>query len=153
MTHYCAHYVNMWNYTLLPNLGGDYQLNVYLTPRLVHINLFEYFMCYEIFEIFKSSNKVIFYMIFKIDFIWKFSEYFENYILVSFASKCFQNILFILLSKHFAKKYFFWLKLNFKAKTKAKWNRAKQGRKKGLSVVSGRPEARVRTSGPSRVKI
>ena len=44
MTHYCAHYVNMWNYTLLPNLGGDYQSNVYLNPKLVQINLFEHFV-------------------------------------------------------------------------------------------------------------
>ena len=46
MTHYCAHYVNMWNYTLLPNLGGDYQSNVYLNPKLVQINLFEHFCEY-----------------------------------------------------------------------------------------------------------
>ena len=44
MTHYCAHYVIMWNYTLLPNLGGDYQFNVYLNLKLVQINLFEHFV-------------------------------------------------------------------------------------------------------------
>ena len=44
MTHYCAHYVNMWNYTLLPSLGGDYQFNVYLNPK-ISANKFVWAFC------------------------------------------------------------------------------------------------------------
>ena len=72
--------------------------------------------------------------------------------LVCFALKIFSKYINHITLKTFCKEIFFLeLKLRFKANLKNRKTGQKQGTRYEVSVVSGRPEARVRTSGQSRV--